>query len=669
MRVAIPCGSCGRPLRLEQALLGRIVRCPLCFATFEAVAEQATPVPEEPPGPAPVASPPPPKRLFEPEPEHAEARSLANVALVPEPVAPARRQAAAPMVRFSAALSKDPDRTLKGLWQAEADEDGLRLHRDRDTDIRVPVGHGNARFLGGNQLTISTQGREVVLTLLLKGTDQARLAHDLADYLNNERGPLDPNAYAVSRKLNLLALLPLGVPLVALAAGLRSQTAIGKLAWCALGVSLAGLCLWMLQRGAWTVRQRVQYGGLAGGLSYGTLLVGLLLTRLFPYAVDPARWHSFSPSGGGYRVQLPGKDQIAVRFYGWWGHFNVVESRSTGMDFAVGLLDPMRAEDLSLPPGAFYEHCKADYLARNVGSRSTHAGLRFGELPPGYDFVGRYRDSAHGEGVFVARLVRVGDLVYLVAVAGSRASEDHPDVKRFLDSFVPDPGHLAQSEAPGWGADKPIPGPEDLQGLKLHFTFDESEDQLEKKGGRFFRGAQPDAEGVRGKALQTHGGAFGFAREDLDDVPDRNPFTVVGWLQTFDKRGRVLMVSTLDKLHTGTLVLNLDDGQLSAEIRPNRFGIENLELSGLRVSDGRWHHFALRRLDVDHFDLYIDGMARDAGQLQSQEPFSFRQGGLGTPLNLLDFRDVPPLEAAFDDFALFNRALTPAEIARLAQRP
>jgi hypothetical protein len=662
MRVAIPCGSCGRPLRLAQALLGGVVRCPLCFATFEAAADQATPLPDEPPPPAAVVENKPPKRLFEAEPEEEQATTLATVSLVPEPVVAARRKSHGPMVRFSAFLSKDPDRTLKGLWEAEADEDGLRLRRDRNADILVPVGHGNARFLGGNQLTISAQGREVVLTLLLTGTDQVRLARDLADYLNNERGPLNSADYAVPGRLSLLALLPLGVPLIALSTGLRSQNALGKLVWCVLGLALAGLCLWLLRRGAWTVRQRVQYGGLLGGLSYGTLLVGLLLSRLFPYAVDPSQWHPSAPGEAGYRVQFPGPDRSSVRFYGWWGNFNVVESRPTGMDFAVGLLDAPSRDEQSLSQESFFEGRKAAYLSRNVGSRSIWARLRPGGMPPCYDFVGRYKDSAHGDGVFVARLVRVDDQVYLVAVAGPRVSEDHPDVKKFLDSFVLDGGRSLQGVPLPFDPDKPISGPEDLPGLLLHFSFDESDERMRQKGGRFQDGASADAAGVRGMGLQTRRGYFSFAREDRGDL--RDTLTIVGWLRTAAKSGCVLSL-TSDGPRSGVLSLELQRGLLFAEVRNNKLNNDALRLDGGEVSDLAWHHFALVRVDADHFQLYVDGVFQDA-DVQKGLFLSATRGCLG--INAAKFQEGH-LDAVFDDVALFNRVLTAEEIARLAKLP
>jgi hypothetical protein len=433
MRVAIPCGSCGRPLRLDQTLLGGVVRCPLCFDTFAASPDQARPLAEEAPPPVVAVEERKRDRFSVAEPEE----TPATATVVVEPERPARHRSG-PLIHFQVFLRLEADPSLKGLWEAEADEHGLRLHQRGSAEVRVPIGHGNARFRGGNQLTVSAQGREIALTLRKAGSDQARLARDLADYLNNERGPLDLADYPIPPRLALLALVPLGAPLVAVVTQLRAHSAYGRLIWGILGLALAGLCFWMLRRPAWTMGQRLRYGGLTAGLAYGTLLVALVLNHYSPYAIDPRHWHHSAP--GGYQVLMPGPDHVSVRYHGWWGSFNVVESRATGMDFAVGLLDPVGAEEASLPLGAFFEGRKADFLKRNVSARVNRDGLNLATGPPRYELVGVYRDSAHGEGVFIARLVRVADRVYLVAVAGPRVTENHPDVIRFLDSFEPDVG-------------------------------------------------------------------------------------------------------------------------------------------------------------------------------------------------------------------------------------
>src|SRR5262249_38993054 len=66
--------------------------------------------------------------------------------------------------------------------------------------------------VGNNEVEVRIDGRRVRLEVTKRGRGQ-RLAHDLAGFLNEERGPLDPDHYRASRAL-LLTLL--GVPAAAL---------------------------------------------------------------------------------------------------------------------------------------------------------------------------------------------------------------------------------------------------------------------------------------------------------------------------------------------------------------------------------------------------------------------------------------------------------------------
>jgi predicted Zn finger-like uncharacterized protein len=56
----IDCPSCGRKLRVPDALLGKAVKCPTCEHTFQSTTTQDSPAPPSVPSPAPDAAYPPP---------------------------------------------------------------------------------------------------------------------------------------------------------------------------------------------------------------------------------------------------------------------------------------------------------------------------------------------------------------------------------------------------------------------------------------------------------------------------------------------------------------------------------------------------------------------------------------------------------------------------------
>src|SRR5262249_42793428 len=178
-------------------------------------------------GVAPPAPPPPPQQAA---PAAAEPVTLTLVdeqetapaeALMPQPAPAAVAAPVAPSAEFRPlffpVLVRDPDRVLKGLWDAELTEAGLRLTRPRHSAGFAPGGKGPARHLGGPRLAVKFHGREVELELDKPRVDQARLARDVADYLNGARGPLDPGGYRVPRSLWLLPLATVGIPIVGIA--------------------------------------------------------------------------------------------------------------------------------------------------------------------------------------------------------------------------------------------------------------------------------------------------------------------------------------------------------------------------------------------------------------------------------------------------------------------
>ena len=116
MPVRVVCSQCHKQLQVPDQLLGKSVRCLACGAVF--VAEEIIdavlveePVPVVPPVAAPKKPGPPPLPA-------------------PGPSAVPRRRSFPP-VEFKAIVKDDPDRVLKGQFQARVTEEGLRLRQGR----------------------------------------------------------------------------------------------------------------------------------------------------------------------------------------------------------------------------------------------------------------------------------------------------------------------------------------------------------------------------------------------------------------------------------------------------------------------------------------------------------------------------------------------------------
>ena len=80
--------------------------------------------------------------------------------------------------------------------------------------------------------------------------------------------------------------------------------------------------------------------------------------------------------------------------------------------------------------------------------------------------------------------------------------------------------------------------------------------------------------------------------------------------------------------------------------------------SGTDITDGQWHHIVAVK-DATHIRIYVDGAEKDAAAKNYTSGFS-----TVTPLNIgyLNLSDHYRYEGDLDEVALYDRALTPAEI-------
>jgi hypothetical protein len=181
--------------------------------------------------------------------------------------------------------------------------------------------------------------------------------------------------------------------------------------------------------------------------------------------------------------------------------------------------------------------------------------------------------------------------------------------------------------------------------------------------------------GVRGTALQ-------FDREgdylDYGDSPRLNfkagaAFTFAGWVKTAAQRGTV--VSQRNSKDGGANIdLTINGGQLSALVRSDGRELgEHAAVSGGAINDGEWHHFALTRDTGRTIELFIDGVSQGMGSgADAGGPITTNLRALGSERYWVQSGLEPAkryLVGAVDEFCIFDRALSAAEVRKLAGPP
>jgi autotransporter-associated beta strand protein len=175
-------------------------------------------------------------------------------------------------------------------------------------------------------------------------------------------------------------------------------------------------------------------------------------------------------------------------------------------------------------------------------------------------------------------------------------------------------------------------------------------------------GGTGSTKGVRDKAVQLNG-ANGYVALPAGVVSTLNDFTIAGWI-------RIDASSTWSRIFdfgTGTtnymfLTPLSGNNTIRYAIKVNG-GTEQQLNSSLSLGTGEWRHVAIT-LSGTAGTLYIDGVA--AG---TNNNMSFKPSGLGiTDKNYIgrsQFSADPYLNAAVDEFKIYNRGLSAAEIKNL----
>ncbi|MBM3494026.1 MAG: hypothetical protein FJX72_06865, partial [Armatimonadetes bacterium] len=199
------------------------------------------------------------------------------------------------------------------------------------------------------------------------------------------------------------------------------------------------------------------------------------------------------------------------------------------------------------------------------------------------------------------------------------------------------------------------PRPTGLAGL---WTFDETDGDTVRDASGDGRDAVADGwlarePGVSGNAASLVGGGSLTAKPPPSCV-GRGAYTVCAWIKTTSQEA--------DILGTGVGLGHFLFMTYRGVVRAHHWTVAdgNVLDGKTRVADGRWHH-VVATLDGSVIRVYVDG------RLDAERPFVGKPEPVTSPMTI-GGRGPTTSSSAFsgtlDDLALYDRALTEAEIAR-----
>jgi hypothetical protein len=695
MSAAVICTTCQRPLVVPNDALGRLVQCPLCLDEFVA---QADPKAE---AAARDAAPPPPRRATPPPipPAEETAAAATGVAEAPNepvevrpveeitPVRPAARKAAPQCALvFPVMVTRDPDRVLRGRMDGELTADGLYLRKPRVPPAFAAAG-ARARYLGGNRLAVTVEGREIELAVVQPRTSTHHLAKDAAAFLAGKGDFPNGQAYRLPWYLYAIPFLFIALPCVAAPLGLITDGCLGAFLWTVVAVVLGGAAMAVAMQ-SW-LKPRARLIGATSLLGVGAVLPLLAIPLTPSYTVDEALWKTYSPPDGDFSALMPGTPLATTAN----GNF-MVEGRSQKYTVSVASPDVQFAVFVSPAPvndpNAFQpfwnQHTKAVEDAKSL-LQQEYGGYGNAYMSPQWPEPDHFENGQQWHEVtyrvspgwnsedrqtrtLVARVAVANGKIYTIAALGPRVRADGSDMVKFFRSMRLTGSGKTASQSPISPNELPGGGP------AAYWSFDQN------RVGPF-----PDDSGnnVTGTAHQTNiiqdgkrGGAmhfnapnsyFDFRSADLNFGAGQG-FAFCGWIRTRAAQGNVL--SNHSTQSDAPLVEVLaQDGVLVAAVRQDGDAFANeASLRGRFGGDGAWHHFALVRDDAA-LRLYVDGLQQSEVDLfgaNAAGPITTNVHALGA--NIAWKKKNAPAAGAFtgdiDEFCVFKRALTADEVRQLA---
>lgn len=226
----------------------------------------------------------------------------------------------------------------------------------------------------------------------------------------------------------------------------------------------------------------------------------------------------------------------------------------------------------------------------------------------------------------------------------------------------------------GGGADQQPQGEQGSSepGLRAHWGFDEGRGDKAADSGKHRLEARLHGcqwvPGVRGTALQLNGTSDYVELSDSNalNFAENAPFTIAAWVKTSKADGYVLSFRIDQDKTFDLLNIFVAGGKLAAWVRRqgNPWMPTAVATAG-PINDGRWHHFAVRRMADGEVTLHLDGTFQ--GKLTNPDQ---TRGKLVTNKRALGVEATssisPRLEGCIDELRIYGEALPEKDLAELA---
>lgn len=252
---------------------------------------------------------------------------------------------------------------------------------------------------------------------------------------------------------------------------------------------------------------------------------------------------------------------------------------------------------------------------------------------------------------------------------------DRPQLPDIREPFQPP---FQAPRLPKYTPPNPPVAATDVPGAVAYWRFDEGDGATAEDSVGGLLGTLHGAKwvrGIRGQALEFDGRAdwFDFGPTEALDFPADGAFTVSCWVKPASRIGPVFTLRGEERLGTATIFgVWLENGTLCSWVRKDgSLLFPNEQFSPDPLVPNEWHHVALVRHADGTVDLYQDGV------LASRRQSVKSRGGVTTKFRALGWERHPRLrpgkgddlrakyfQGAIDEFAVFHRALTAAELAR-----
>jgi hypothetical protein len=217
--------------------------------------------------------------------------------------------------------------------------------------------------------------------------------------------------------------------------------------------------------------------------------------------------------------------------------------------------------------------------------------------------------------------------------------------------------------------------PKTIPGLLGYWAFEEATGARVADGSGngstgIARGGQR-VKGIKGQALCLDGKTnyFDFGRSAHFNFPDKGAFTFAGFFQTKGAEGQLLSMRN-SRDGSPVIAVWLEENRLHALVRQD--GNENGQFaridSAASSADGQWHHFALTRNGESTIELFLDGQSigkRQAAHAGGAITTNLRTVG-EERYHRLKRQKALHLNGCIDEFCVYSRALTAADVAALA---